>query len=291
MRFSERTGFVPVKHLIQIDSMSEPLRNGLWNSFYTFIWRTEYKKYKSSTSSVSGKEGLKNLNILTATLWYDFYKLPLSKIPSNLDSFIAYIESQYFAAEWYQAYDFIEYVAKSFPFLDNFELFKKECNRILEQEKSAYRFTDNILTQITTEQERESIEKAMSSSGTKSFVSMHIEQALRLMANRTNPDYINSIKESISAVESICKVIVKDEKGTLGQALNKLEQNGIVIQDTLKEGFKRIYWYTSDNDGIRHAHKDVPNVSYEDAQFMLITCSAFCNYLTEKANKADINIS
>ncbi|EJQ07374.1 hypothetical protein P5815_03200 [Bacillus cereus] len=291
MKFSERMGFVSVNQLIQIDSMNEPLRNGLWNSFYTFIWRTEYKKHKNSRSSMSGKEGLKNLNTIAGALWYDFFKLPLSKIPSNLDNFFKYVENQYFAAEWYQAYDFIEYIAQSFPFLDEFESFKKECNRILEQEKSAYRFTNNTLTQITTEQEIESIEKAINSKGTKAFISMHIEQALRLMADRNNPDYINSIKESISAVESICKVIIEDEKGTLGQALNKLEQKGIVIQDALKEGFKRIYWYTSDNDGIRHAHKDVPNVSYEDAQFMLITCSAFCNYLTEKANKAGIDIS
>ncbi|MCT4573223.1 hypothetical protein N3930_39405, partial [Bacillus thuringiensis] len=87
------------------------------------------------------------------------------------------------------------------------------------------------------------------------------------------------------------KVIANDEKGTLGQALGKLEQKGVVIHDTLKEGFKRIYWYTSDGDGIRHAHKDVPNVSFEDAQFMLVTCSAFCNYLIEKANKVGIDLS
>ncbi|MCU5542987.1 hypothetical protein OCB14_15195 [Bacillus cereus] len=281
-------GFVPVKQLIQIDSMNEPLRNGLWNSFYIFIWQTEYKKHKSS---LLRKDGLKNLNTLAGALWYDFFKLPLSKIPSNMDNFLTYVEKQYFAAEWYQAYDFIEYITQSFTFLDEFESFKKECNRILEQEKSAYRFIGNTLTQITAEHEIKSIEKAINSKVTKAFVSMHIEQALRLMADRNKPDYINSIKESISAVESICKVIVEDKKGTLGQALNKLEQRGIVIQDALKEGFKRIYWYTSDNDGIRHAHKDVPNVSYEDAQFMLITCSAFCNYLTEKANKAGIDIS
>ncbi|PEU28635.1 AbiJ-NTD4 domain-containing protein [Bacillus wiedmannii] len=291
MIFSERMGFVPVKQLIQIDSMNEPLRNGLWNSFYIFIWRPEYRKHKNPNSSVTREDGLKNLNTLAAALWYDFFKLSLSKIPATLDDFLTYVEKQYLASEWYQVYDFLEYIAQSFTFLDEFESFKKECNRIFEQEKSAYRFIGNTITQITAEQEIESIEKSINPKNTKDFVSMHIEQALRLMADRNNPDYINSIKESISAVESICKVIVEEEKGTLGQALNKLEQRGIVIQDALKEGFKRIYWYTSDNDGIRHAHKDVPNVSYEDAQFMLITCSAFCNYLTEKANKARIDIS
>ncbi|WP_237982053.1 hypothetical protein [Bacillus thuringiensis] len=81
------------------------------------------------------------------------------------------------------------------------------------------------------------------------------------------------------------------KKGALGQDLGKLEQQGVIIHDTLKKGFKRIYWYTSNGDGIRHAHIDVPNVSFEDAQFMLVTCSAFCNYPIEKANKIGINLS
>lgn len=43
------------------------------------------------------------------------------------------------------------------------------------------------------------------------------------MSDRQKPNYRNSIKESISAVESICKIITQDEKATLGKALKKIE--------------------------------------------------------------------
>ena len=54
-------------------------------------------------------------------------------------------------------------------------------------------------------------------------------------------------------------------------------------------GFEKIYGYTSDQDGIRHAILDESKtVEPEDALFMLVSCSAFCNYLQQKAVKAGI---
>ena len=38
MRFSERMGFKPVRTVIQVDSMDDALRNGLWNALTVFYW-------------------------------------------------------------------------------------------------------------------------------------------------------------------------------------------------------------------------------------------------------------
>jgi hypothetical protein len=46
-----------------------------------------------------------------------------------------------------------------------------------------------------------------------------------------------------------------------------------------------MYGYTSDADGIRHALLDQPSLSFEDAKFMLVSCSAFANYLVAKDAK------
>jgi hypothetical protein len=51
----------------------------------------------------------------------------------------------------------------------------------------------------------------------------------------------------------------------------------------MEQGFKNLFRYTSDEDGVRHAAKDEPTVSFDEAKFMLVTCSAFVNYLTPKA--------
>jgi hypothetical protein len=38
MLFSERQGIKPVKSILQVDSMDEELRTGLWNALTIFYW-------------------------------------------------------------------------------------------------------------------------------------------------------------------------------------------------------------------------------------------------------------
>src|SRR5699024_6978603 len=105
--------------------------------------------------------------------------------------------------------------------------------------------------------------------------------SLRMLSDKKDPDYRNSIKESISAVESYCSIMVREPKATLGKALAKIEVKND-IHPSLKEAFNKLYGYTSDEEGIRHKLLDAPNVKQEDAVFMLVACSAFINYLKQK---------
>jgi hypothetical protein len=45
-----------------------------------------------------------------------------------------------------------------------------------------------------------------------------------------------------------------------------------------------MYGSTSDAQGIRHALREEPTLDSDDARFMLVSCSAFVNYLKTKAN-------
>jgi hypothetical protein len=63
------------------------------------------------------------------------------------------------------------------------------------------------IAQITSEEEIVSIEEATTTTDQFKPVSIHLDQALDFLADRKSPDYRNSIKESISAVESMCKLI------------------------------------------------------------------------------------
>src|SRR5258708_6357354 len=113
---------------------------------------------------------------------------------------------------------------------------------------------------------------------------MHIEQAVKLLSDRKQPDYRNSMKESISAVEALCKIICQNDKTTLGPALDAVTKK-LGLHTSLQQGFKAIYGYTSDTHGIRHGLKDDALPEAEDAAFMLVSCSGFVNYLIEKARK------
>ena len=95
------------------------------------------------------------------------------------------------------------------------------------------------------------------------------------------------MKESISAVEALCSVITGETgaQATLGKMLKHLEGKGVVIPQAMKSAYSSLYGYTSDEGGIRHGSMDFKNVPAEDAKYMLVSCSAFVNYLVEKWSK------
>lgn len=154
-------------------------------------------------------------------------------------------------------------------------------NDLLKREFVGYRFVDKILVPITDTYELETLREAMVT--IYEPVYQHLSKANKLLADREKPDYENSIKESISAIEAICEIItgITGKDATLGKMLKKLEDEGINIHPSLKAAFNVLYGYTSDANGIRHAGNIGGELStFEEAKFMLVTCSAFINYLT-----------
>ena len=285
MRFSERMGKKPVKTEFQIKSMDTDLRTSLWNAFVLFVLNKVDSQFISTSK----------FNIFFTILWWDFFKWPVD----GMDDFFALtretIRRWFFKSEWYEVYDFIEFVSKraSSTVADGSGIdtkwFRKFCNDMLERELSGYRFVGDIISPITDEKELKEIEEAIEKSGkTKlSGVNSHLKSALSKLSDRKAPDYRNSVKESISAVEAICRVITGNPKATLGDALKIIGEH-IEIHGALKEGFIKIYGYTSDEEGIRHAMLEESKVDFEDAKYMLVSCSAFINYLIMKAEKAGI---
>ena len=84
--------------------------------------------------------------------------------------------------------------------------------------------------------------------------------------------------------------VVGAEKGTLGQLIKKLEHE-IELHPALRDAFSKLYGYTSDEGGIRHALMESQSVDFNDAKFMLVVCSAFVNFveLTDKPSRWRLN--
>ena len=280
MLFSQRIGKKAVKVNIQIEEMDQELRNSLWSAFQIFY----LDKVENRYISYSGFNGFFKI------LWLNYFKLPLDNLDNDYHNTYTRIREWFFAWEWYEVYDFIEFVSRTDAPV-NSDNFQKYCNVILERELSAYRFISEHLTKITNESEIDSIEEALSSTqnGSLKGVNTHLHTSLSLISDKKNPDYRNSIKESISAVESISRIISNNPKAELGQALKKLEEV-LPLHGALRNGFSSLYGYTSNEGGIRHALMDESKIEFEDAKYMLVSCSAFVNYLIIKAEKAKIKI-
>jgi hypothetical protein len=279
--FSERMGLRRVRSVVQVDSVDRELRNRLWNVLsYKFLPSYEGSLYVPYT--LDARE-------FSTTLWLDYFNEPVDELPESWREAYGQLKGYFFNCEWFHVYDFLEFVARVLPdpYRKRIAEFTADCNDVLKRELSAYRFVGIQIAPITSEEEIAEIEEALAIPDALNPVRTHLRDALGKLADRKSPDYRNSIKESISAVEALCQLIMDDSKATLGQALKKVEGR-VPLHGALKDSFISLYGYTSDADGIRHALLKEPTLDFEDAKFMLVACSAFVNYLVEKASKAEI---
>ena len=279
MKFSERFGFKHVNKTIQIDTMSDELRISLWNIVYQLYLKQE-QQYRSEKDYLSIHP-----DEITTLMWVNLWKKEIDKKePFGYSQFQRSYKQIFFNLEWYEVYDLVEFIVKIDKTRRGVE-FKKVINSILEREFSAYRMVNDSLVRNIEEHEIESIEKVINTYK-YSGVKIHIQKALEHISDKNNPDFRNSIKESISRVESICAIICGKEKATLGEALKIIDKDKkIELHPSLIEGYKKIYGYTSNGDGIRHALLEEDSLKYEDALYMLVSCSAFVNYLISKLEK------
>ena len=262
--------------------MDDDLKNGLWNIVSIF-----FINKISTWDRWNGKGDFPNFVTL---LWHKFYKLPVDDNPGYFEGQKEYIRKRFFKEDWNKVYEFIEFLASlNFDGVDVKE-YVDQINSILEKEFSAYRFVNNQLAPISNETEIESLKESFVKTKAYSAINVcnvHLQNALDKLSDRKNPDYRNSIKESISAVEALAKVISGNQKDSLGAAIDKIKGK-LKIHGSLERAIKSIYGYTSDSNGIRHALTEETEVDFEDAKFMLVSCSSFINYLIAKAGKTGI---
>lgn len=284
MRFSQKMGLTPVTKMVQDQSIDDDLKNNLWNAVDIFVL------FVIEDRSVPVEN-----NEFYIHLWVNFFKKPIDTIPSSYYQAKTTLKSIFYEFPWYMVYDFIEFIASiedSIADIDQDE-FKFFCNDLFIRENSAYRFIDFKIAPITNSSEISEIEEVIYQSSQFTALrgaNIHLQTALEKLSDKKAPDYRNSIKESISAVESVAKKISGKDKDSLGAALQKIKGK-IKMHQALERGFLQIYGYASDGDGIRHGLMDESNCDFEDAKFMLVSCSAFINYLIVKAQKAGITFS
>jgi len=188
------------------------------------------------------------------------------------------MKDHFFKCPWFAVYDLLEFLIQS-KVVNSTQGMSGPVNDILAKFNAAYRVVDNQIVEITDQNEIRAVEEGLIHPDTP--VRTHLQTALSMLSDRTKPDYRNSIKESISAVEAVCRLVTGDEKTTLGEALKKVND----LHPALSKAFSALYGFTSDAGGVRHSLLDEPTTTYEEAKFMLVSCSAFVSYLRPSATK------
>ncbi|MCG2607881.1 hypothetical protein LZZ98_04925 [Acinetobacter sp. SM34] len=195
MQFSKRNGYARIRETIQIDAIDHDLKTRLWSLLDIYLY-SKYKKpfiFNQSSHNV--------LDQLIQTYWFSFFKKATDEIPTENNHKISVLK-RIFLTElpWFKIYDFIEFNIHHYPFLDFKESFISEINKVLIDEKSAYQVINEQIIEITSEQEIQSIEEAFKNTNQYSGIQQHLNQALKLMSDRQNPNYSKSMHDSISAL-------------------------------------------------------------------------------------------
>jgi hypothetical protein len=160
--------------------------------------------------------------------------------------------------------------------------FRSRITFFLEREKSGYRILDQRLVPIVDANEVASISRAISAGDRFAGAREHMQAAVRLFSKKPDPDYRNSIKEAVSAIESVARVITGNAKATLGDALKKIGER-MPIHPALRDAMAKLYGYASDEGGIRHALLEESNIDEAEAKFMIVACSAFVNFCVQRS--------
>lgn len=287
--FSERIGKPTCVTTIQLNEFDDHTRTQISNQLFKlldFIFSNQNKysvgMYQDPASNM-GSDFCKALraDVLGYSVFlHSFDIIRWDREFDRIDNVIA-------QAPYNEVLDVIEYcyywvTHRSDPLIKT--TWKNAFNMLFRQEYVGYRFVSDQIVPITDELEISEIEQACKTpfDGARA----QLQKALGFLSDRENPDYKNCVKESISAVEATCRIITEKDSATLGEALKLLAKHGLKLHPCLNSGIDKLYSYACDQGGVRHAEHEAESiVTFEEAKFMMVTCSAIVNYLVAEYGK------
>ena len=262
-------GHRAIRSLSQTDDLDQDTRTELWN-----VTNQIRDVLQGPSCAIQAKI---QTRLITA-VWKWEFKKPVDERPS--DGIVwTRIKTTILDGEWYEVLDLIE---KLVGYLKRFadawtdglltplvEGYNDRFRHFLV----GYRFIGLEITPIDTTAQADAVAEAIDATKGISGARHAFEQAVNLLSDRQNPDYPNSIKESISAVEAVVKKVTGE--GTLGAGLKKLKGAGLSIHPSLELAWSKMYGWTSNDAGIRHGDIEAADADQALAKYVLVTCSVF----------------
>ncbi|MDI1249512.1 MAG: hypothetical protein PSV13_11665 [Lacunisphaera sp.] len=275
--FSQRAGIKPAAKSMQREAIDQETRNALWSVLwphYELCYKEEYGYGRSREQPYR-----KTFEALGTKYWTDLFKNALDTERSYSDT-IHSCREYFFSCQWHEVLDFIEFTTKQLPEGYGARV-AQELNLVLEKENCVYRFVGNIITEITSEAEIAAIDSAIE--GSTREVAEHLKKALQFLSDRKKPDYHNSIKESVSAIEAAAREVSGEKGATLSDAVKVLNKKH-ALHPALTKMLLDLYGYAGDEGGVRHANKETGKpVSQAEARLIMILAAAACGFLTAKS--------
>lgn len=276
MFFSKRNGYIEEENGLQKESLSKGLRIALWNASYR--WMCSLRSEAGvSTFDLNEKQRKKyfrrsDRDVFLLEVLEKFFEREVDTyVPDREWAEIKYVHTD---GEWFRVLDILELIA-SFKHMKT-SIFIDQCNEAFEEKNSVYRFIGDKIGVTMGEVEDSEVKQALAIEEDEFLgVKTSLKKSANFLWNRKKPDYANSMKESISAVESACAVLVGNDTKPLKKVSELLN-----LHPALGKAILNLYGWTCDEKGVRHfSEKGEFQVSFNNAKFLLIVSSAFIKLL------------
>lgn len=269
--FSQRVGLAPIPPQLKVGEISPDLRR--------FLHYAILKDLESDTrGSGYGEPYLDDRwAALARDIWVRVMRQSpdtFRNVPSSFEALIKRVVGTGLA----EAFDFVEFILRHKNFGEGA---RREVAQAFVEARSAYRVYDSMIVEVGAAEQAAAFAGAIADAEARSATGArkHLIEAGALLRKG---DWAGSVRESIHAVESIA-VLLAPAENTLGAALKVLEKQGH-LHGSLKAAFDKLYGYSSDEKGVRHAlvFAGEAQVDEADALFMLGACAAFVSYLLSR---------
>ena len=126
--------------------------------------------------------------------------------------------------------------------------FSKKLNSLFREENIGYEMQEGKIERRGNEFTDGKIKEARILLKAPEFkgADQHFEKAIRSLNTRPNPDVENCIKDAVGAIESIGRIIVKNETALLSDVIKDAVKKGVIPQP-LDQAFQKVYSYRGNN--------------------------------------------
>jgi len=280
LRFSEREGLKPLPSAYKLGELPYEARNEI-----KYIFSEELNKFSGIHY---GCEPLPDWHKILKDFHVQFLELPVEVFyPENIKSQLFGLLSQ---GTYNEVLDALEFFINH-PILIQHSL-RGSLSKLFERKQIAYMLIErDINTRIfvprTSKEEGVAYLRALQALDTDQFFGSRkslVEAGYYLGKKEFN----NSVRESIHAIESMIRVLTGDKSTKFSDGIRELGKK-FSLHPALREGFVKLYGFSSDEDGVRHSStQETESVDEETAFYFLGSCSSFITLLIHKANKSGL---
>jgi hypothetical protein len=241
-------------------------------------------------------------------------RLPLTAYDSSRVSSIkqARIDAEFAidTIEWPKVYDFCErlhsHLAHEIGYEDNYGDYSvqisrgdvqayiaAELQRLFLEEGLAYEFTDGVVRRRGRKHTVDLTAKSQVVLGDPKLhgARRHFDKALQFFCHPTRPDYENTVKEAVCAVEAAGKVLFPMAKAsTLSDVIKWLgSTTEVSVPKAVCQTLTGVYAFRNGADGVSHGGASGGKATLEVTEYILGVCASQIIYFVDLANGMEVN--